>query len=171
MLHSTAENAQEKNTATENDRHPRKTKSEPGTPTFSVAFSPLALSQLSRPCQFWLAFTTTPTATRELPPSPKKLQTDCGGGTHAARRSLRTPFPRHTYTLLFSPPRGTTELDLGGRRSRLDVNEDGDASICSLPTHDEPMLTCNPCSLATHEGAQEPMPMRRAIPRSAHFCP
>ena len=32
----------------------------------------------------------------------------------------------------FSPPRGTTELDLGGRRSRLDVHEDGDASICSL---------------------------------------
>ena len=71
----------------------------------------------------------------------------------------------------FSPRRGTTELDLGGRRSRLDVNEDGDASICSLLTHDEPMLTCNPCSLATHEGAQEPMPMRRAIPRSAHFWP
>ena len=71
----------------------------------------------------------------------------------------------------FSPPRGTTELDLGGRRSRLDVHEDGDASICSLLTHDEPMLTCNPCSLATHEGAEQPMPMRRAIPRSAHFCP
>ena len=69
----------------------------------------------------------------------------------------------------FSPPRGTTELDLGGRRSRLDVHEDGDASICSLLTHDEPMLTCNPCSLATHEGAQEPMPMKRAMPRSAHF--
>ena len=71
----------------------------------------------------------------------------------------------------FSPPRGTTELDLGGQRSRLDVHEDGDASICSLLTHDEPMLTCNPCSLATHEGAEQPMPMRRAIPRSAHFCP
>ena len=71
----------------------------------------------------------------------------------------------------FSPPRGTTELDLGGRRSRLDVHEDGDASICSLLTHDEPMLTCNPCSLATHEGAEQPMPMRRAIPRSAHLCP
>ena len=103
-LHSTAENAQEKSTATDNDRHPRKTKSEPGTPTFSVAFSLLALSQLSRPCPFWLAFTTTPSATRELPPSPKKLQTNCGGGTHAARRSLRTPFPRHTYTLLFFSP-------------------------------------------------------------------
>ena len=103
-LHSTAENAQEKSTATENDRHPRKTKSEPGTPTCSLAFFFLALSQLSRPCPFWLAFTTTPSATRELPPSPKKLQTNCGGGTHAARRSLRTPFPRHTYTLLFFSP-------------------------------------------------------------------
>ena len=91
-------------TATDNARPPRKTKSDPGTPTFSVAFSLLALSQLSRPCPFWLAFTTTPSATRELPPSPKKLQTNCGGGTHAARRSLRTPFPRHTYTLFFFFP-------------------------------------------------------------------
>ena len=71
---------------------------------FPVAFSLLALSQLSRPCPFWLAFTTTPSATRELPPSPKKLQTNCGGGTHAARRSLRILFPpSYLYFTLFLP--------------------------------------------------------------------
>ena len=141
-LHSTAENAQEKSTATDNDRHPRKTKSEPGTPTFSVAFSLLALSQLFRPCPFWIAFATTPSATRELLRARKNYRPIA----EVARMLLGVAYELLSPVILilysFSPPRGTTELDLGGQRSRLDVHEDGVASLAIL--YVQSMLACHP---------------------------